>query len=105
MRRICQVIAVLTMLGTLSADAALAPEYERIRQLHAVMTLAGDAARALYPHGAIDKIEAVGAGEFRFWAKRCFVPVILRIPETRTTPAAPGPPIEYRAELGTVQFN
>lgn len=93
----------LLALGMTSASAALAPAYERVRQLSAVMSVASEAAGLLYSTGPIDKIEALDALTYRFWAKRCFVPVTLRIERPPADqPPMPGAPTQYRAELGSL---
>ncbi|RTL70529.1 MAG: hypothetical protein EKK41_12510 [Hyphomicrobiales bacterium] len=91
----------LMALGMTSASAALAPAYERVRQLSAVMGVASEAAGLLYSTGPIDKIEAIDALTYRIWAKRCFVPVTLRIERPPADqPPMPGAPTQYRPELG-----
>lgn len=102
-RRVISTALALVALGITSASAALAPPYERVRQLSAVMDAASEAAGLLYSTGPIDKIEAIDALSYRIWAKRCFVPVTLRVERPPADqPPMPGAPTRYRAELGKV---
>lgn len=84
-------------------DAAMAPYYERVREFGLVMSAGEEAAAKLAAHGLIDRIERIDDGTFRFWAKRCFVPVMLEPVPADETPPQPGTPTDYRVAVADVQ--
>jgi hypothetical protein len=84
-------------------DAAMAPSYERVREFNLVMSAGNEAAARLAAHGLIDRIERMDDGTFRFWAERCFVPVMLEPLPADETPPQPGTPTGYRVVVADVQ--
>ncbi len=96
-----KVVGLVAMLLPGTAVAAVAPWYERVRQLDAVMQVANEAAGKLAP-GIIDRVEAQDDGTYRFGAKTCFVPATLEVLPSKEPPM-PGSRAHYRATLGEVQ--
>jgi len=101
-RGMCLGIAgtVLCSAAPAGLNAAVAPWYERVRQFSFVLSAGNDAAAKLASHGLIDRIERRDDGTFRFWAKRCFVPVTLESLPVNETPPRPGTPTQYHVTLG-----
>jgi hypothetical protein len=97
------------LLSSSGVDAAIAPEYRRVNQFGAALSLGSTAAAKLAPHGLIDRIEAVDGTIFRFWAKQCFVPVTLTVepdePGAANRAPVVGAPTRYRAAIGDVHCN
>jgi hypothetical protein len=111
---ICRLSAILAvgatfLLPAFSVNAAIAPQYERMRQFGFAMSRGSEAAAKLNRHGLVDRIEAVGGMVFRFWAKQCFVPVTLTTepdrPSTDNRPPMVGAPTHYQASIGEVHCN
>jgi hypothetical protein len=94
-------IGLAMMLVPGAAAAAVAPWYERVRQLDAVMEMANEAAGKLAPK-LIDRVEAQSDGSYRFGAKDCFVAATLEVLPPNGPPM-PGSRADYRATLGKVQ--
>src|SRR5919206_1801725 len=78
------------------AHAAMAPHYERMRELHMLIDDAG--LQAKLAGRPIDKIEALPGGLFRVSARRCTVDVREVSPPTNEPPI-PGPR-NFRLEAG-----
>jgi hypothetical protein len=100
-------VGLLLTLSTSSPRAAVAPEYERMRQFSAALSVGSEAASRLGRYGLIDRIEAVGDYTFRFWARNCFAPVVLSIDPQPADSRGPlvGAATAYRASLGDVTCN
>ena len=95
--------AAMSASAPTDAHAAMAPEYERVRQFNIIMSAANDAAQKLSKYGLIDSIERGEDGAFRFRAGRCFAPARLEaLPADETAPR-PGDPTHYRVALGEVR--
>lgn len=103
LRALAPAFMAMMLLPGAAANAAVAPQYERLRQLHAVMSVISDAGRLLGP-AAIDRIETVDDGRtFRIWAGGCNVAVTLDAASDADSSAqAPraGAPTQYRATIG-----
>jgi hypothetical protein len=105
MSSVCAGLVGVILCAAWPADlnAAMAPSYERIREFGLVMSAGNEAAARLAAHGLIDRIERMDDGTFRFWAKRCFVPVMLEPLPADETPPQPGTPTDYRVVVADVQ--
>jgi hypothetical protein len=103
-------LAICTVAATLvahEAQAMMAPKYERARQLGTALDHLREIARTL--KDPIDKIEyVVFGGEIRFWAGKCFVPVVVKLFDLeydksgKAIPPAPGSQ-DYTAIVGKMQ--
>jgi len=102
----CVVLAglsgLIVALAGAEARAAIAPQYERVRQFGFAMQAANEAAAKLYKHGPIESLERTGDGTFRFRAGRCFVPVNLEHVPVRPERPVVGAPNQYKVSLGDV---
>lgn len=101
-RHLLRCVPVL-LLCTTPAVAALAPQYERLRQLQAIL---GDAqiAESLSRAGPIDRIQWIEGLTFRVGAGACEMAVTLDVPPRSqgSTPPMSGAPIPYRVVPGKV---
>lgn len=81
----CAALVALGWAGV--AAAALAPNYERLRELSAI--LGDDDLMQKLGHEVVDGIEATGDGRYRVWTGRCSIDVELA--GTPNAPAIAGP--------------
>jgi hypothetical protein len=95
--------SAIALWATVEGNAAIAPEYERVRQFEFAMRVANKAAVMLARHGYIEGLERMEDGTFRFRAGRCFVPVRLDRVIERMDPPIPGASIQYKVSLGEVR--
>lgn len=95
-------VGAIAALTAADGYAAIAPQYERVRQFGFAMEVAGEAASRLSPH-IIDRLEHMDDGTFRFRAGRCFVPVTLEYSRRETNPPVVGAPSHYTVSLGEVR--
>jgi hypothetical protein len=100
MRRLAAGCAVLLALAQADiASAALAPNYERLRELGEI--LGSDDVMQKLNHEVVDGIEATGSGSYRVWSVRCSV-VVKLVGEPYEVPAIPGP-WRFKIQVGEPQ--
>jgi hypothetical protein len=80
------------------AAAALAPNYERLRELGAI--LGSDDVMQKLNHEVVNGIEVTGGGGYRVWTARCSVTV--KLVGTANVPAIPGP-WQFTIQVGEPQ--
>jgi hypothetical protein len=88
--------SALALLSPVVGLAAIAPQYERLRQFSAVLNDPSVVSK-LYAKGPIDRIEAKDEAAFQIWAGDCYLLVKLSIdaPKEKDGPPLIGAPVHY----------
>lgn len=94
---------VLLLGGAGDGHAALAPQFERWRELGIIVN-DQSIAEKLFPHGVVSRIEAMQDGTYQVWAGPCFVAVTINFGRP-PAPAVPGAPPVSGVTVGDVLCN
>jgi hypothetical protein len=101
MQRILTMLAVLMLAG--SAQAAVAPKFERLRHFSVALEHLDEVAHMLSE--PIEKIEYVSGGDVRFFAGKCFVAVTIQAKPLTPKELRSGASPDLIGNVGSLQCN